>query len=152
LVLGGAAVAPPARAGLDLQTVLRDVAASNPTLSARRAMIEAARRRVAPAGAWPAPMLELGVVNVPTSGRFDEDPMTMKMIGASQRIPVFGANRLARGAAREAASEESAGAEWTGFEVYGAAWEAYADAWAAVEMVRITQSHASVMDQLVQSA
>src|SRR5262245_26709237 len=131
LVLCGAAVALPARAALDLQTVLRDVAAANPTLSARRAMVEAARRRVAPAGAWPAPMLELGVVNVPTSGRFDEDPMTMKMIGASQRIPLFGANRLARGAARAAASEQPAAAEWTGREAHGAAGGAHARAWAA---------------------
>src|SRR5437867_7813756 len=91
LMLCGAACAGPALAALDLETALRDVAASSPTLSARSAMVEASRRRVAPAGAWPAPTLEVGVVNVPTSGRFDADPMTMTMIGASQSVPIFGA-------------------------------------------------------------
>lgn len=151
-VLCGAACATPALAALDLETALRDVAASSPTLSARSAMVEAARRRVAPAGAWPAPMLEVGVVNVPTSGRFDADPMTMTMIGASQRVPIFGAPGLARRAAREAANEESAAGEMARFEVYGMAWEAYADAWSALEMARVAQEHQSVMDRLVQSA
>jgi outer membrane protein, heavy metal efflux system len=152
LVLCGAACAPPALAALDLETVLRDVAASNPTLSARSAMVEAARRRVAPAGAWPAPILEVGVVNVPTSGRFDADPMTMTMIGASQRVPIFGAPGLARRAAREVANEESAAGEMARYEAFGLAWEAYADAWAALQMARVAQEHQSVMERLVQSA
>jgi len=152
LVLCGAACARPALAALDLETALRDVATSSPTLSARGARVEAARRRVAPDGAWPAPTLEVGVVNVPTSGRFDADPMTMTMIGASQSVPIFGAPGLARRAAREAVNEESAVGEMARFEAFGLAWEAYADAWAAVEMARVAQEHQSVMDRLVQSA
>ncbi len=152
IAIGGAAVGPRAAAALDLEAALRQVAAANPTLAARSAMVEAARRRVAPAGAWPQPMLELGVVNVPTNGRFDMDPMTMKMIGASQRVPLFGSNRLARRAAREAVTGEAAAAEMTGFEIYGLAWEAYADAWSAAEMARVAEGHQGVMERLVQSA
>src|SRR5687767_13729114 len=80
--------------GLDLQAALREVASANLTIAARREMVEAARRRIAPARAWQSPMVEIGVINVPTSGRFDMDPMTMKMVGIEQRVPVFGANRL----------------------------------------------------------
>ena len=79
---------------LDLPAVLREVRDANPTLAARRQMAEAARYRIGPAGAWQSPMLELGPVNVPTSGSFNAEPMTMKMIGVTQRVPLFGANRL----------------------------------------------------------
>ena len=151
-VLSGVVAVPRPSVALDLEGALRQVAAANPTLAARGDMVEAARRRVAPAGAWPQPMLELGAVNVPTNRRFDMDPMTMKMVGVSQRVPVFGSNRLARRAAREAVTSESAVAEMTGFEVYGMTWEAYADAYFASELARTAQTHQGVMERLVQSA
>ena len=122
-----ATAAGEARA-LDLRTALTQVLAANPTLAARRDMAEAARQRVAPAGAWAEPMLELGVVNVPPSGRFDMEMMTMKMIGLTQRVPVSGANRIARRAANEAARAEAASVEEARYTVVGEAWEAYADA------------------------
>jgi outer membrane protein TolC len=137
---------------LDLESVLRQVASANPTLAARRSMAEAAQRRVAPAGAWQSPMVELGAVNVPTNGRFDMDPMTMKMIGVAQRVPLFGANRLSRRSAAEAASAERAAAAMTGYETFGMAYEVYADAYYADQLVREAVSHQSVMDRLVQSA
>src|SRR5881397_3935373 len=97
----------PSRA-LDLPGALRDVVSANPTLAARQAMVEAARGRAGGAGAWLAPRVELGVVNVPTRGGFDADPMTMKMIGVSQRLPVFGNQGLSRDAARQGIVRESA--------------------------------------------
>jgi len=137
---------------LDLEGALRDVAAANPTLEARRAMVAAAQRRVAPAGAWEHPEVEAGVVNVPTTGRFDQDMMTMKMLGVSQRVPLFGANGLARRAAREAATAEGAAAALSHYELFGAAWEAYADAYYAGELERLADSHRGVVDRLVESA
>ena len=95
-LLACALAAPQPAAALDLEGALREVAAANPTLEARREMVVAAEHRVARAGAWQSPMLELGVVDVPTTGSFDTDPMTMKMIGITQRLPLFGANGLAR--------------------------------------------------------
>lgn len=148
LALWGAGAA----SALDLEGVLREVAAANPTLAARRSMVEAASRRVAPAGAWRSPMLELGAVNVPTSGRFDMDPMTMKMIGVSQRVPVFGWNRLSRRSAGEALKAESAAAELAHYEFFALAWQAYADAFYAGELARQADAHTAVMDRLVKSA
>ena len=145
------AVPHPARA-LDLETALGQVAAANPTLAARRAMVEAARRRVAPAGAWPSPMVEFGAINVPTSGHFDMDPMTMKMAGVSQRVPVFGGNRLARRSVVEALHAETAAARMTHFEILGMAWEAYADAHYAGELEKHADAHQTVMNRMVQSA
>lgn len=152
IALCAGVVTPRPSAALDLDEALRQVAAANPTLAARSAMVEAARRRIAPAGAWQSPMLELGVVNVPTNGRFDMDPMTMKMIGLSQRVPLFGANRLARGAARAAVSGEVASAELAAYEIYGMTWQAYADAYYAGELARQAGAHGTVMEHMILSA
>lgn len=152
LALYGAFPAPRPSAALDLEGTLREVAAANPTLAARRAMVEAAERRVAPAGAWQSPMVEMGAVNVPTTGGFDKDPMTMKMLGVTQRVPLFGSNGLARRSAREAVVAEGAVSEMSHYELYGAAWEAYADAYYAGELARLAGSHRSVSNQLVESA
>jgi outer membrane protein TolC len=143
--------AAPARA-TDLESVLRDVAANSPALAARRSMVEAAAKRVAPAGAWTSPMLELGVVNVPVGGRFDMDPMTMKMAEVSQAVPVFGRTGLQRRSAREAQAAEASSAAMAHYEVFAAAWEAYADAYYSGRMAREAEAHRGEMDRLVQSA
>lgn len=137
---------------LDLDGVLREVASANPTLSARRQMVEAARRRIAPAGAWQSPMVELGAINVPTSGRFDMDPMTMRMVGVSQRVPVFGSNRLNRSSVRAAAAAEGAASEMAHYELFSMAWEAYGDVYYADQLVHSASAHQAEMDRLVRSA
>jgi outer membrane protein TolC len=137
---------------LDLETALARVAEANPTLAAQRAMVEAARRRIAPARAWSSPMLELGAVNVPPSGRFDQEPMTMKMVGVAQRVPVFGSNRLAGASARSAAEAQGAASEMTHYNLFAMAWQAYADAYYAGQMARRADVHQGEMDRLVQAA
>jgi outer membrane protein TolC len=151
-MLAWAGAVPRCAFALDLEGALRDVVAANPTLEARREMVAAAERRVAPAGAWQSPMVELGVVNVPTTGSFDTDPMTMKMVGVTQRVPLFGSNGLSRRSAREAAAAEGAQSEISRYELLGLAWEAYADAYYAGELAQLAGSHRSVLDQLVESA
>jgi outer membrane protein TolC len=148
LALGTAA---PAHA-LDLDGALAQVAAANPTLASRRAMAEAARRRVAPAGAWESPMVMLGVENVPVGRGFDWDPMTMKMVGVTQRVPLSGANRLARRSAVEAARGEAAAVDMALAEILGEAWQSYADAYYAGELMAHAEAHLGVMERLVGSA
>ena len=145
-------VVPHGAMALDLQGALHEVATTNPTLASRRAMVEAARRRVAPAGAWQSPMVEIGALNVPTNGRFDMEPMTMKMVGIEQRVPVFGANRLSRRSASAAADAEGAGLEMANYELFAMAWEAYADAFYAGRLADLSRAHRGEMDQLVRSA
>jgi outer membrane protein TolC len=144
--------APHEAKALDLQAALREVATANPTLASRREMVEAARRRVAPAGAWQSPMIELGAINVPTNGRFDMEPMTMKMVGIEQRVPVFGSNRLSRRSANAAAQAEGAGLEMANYELFSMAWEAYADAYYSGRLAELSLDHRGDMDQLVRSA
>lgn len=152
LMLAISVAAPPGAAALNLDTAFREVAAANPTLASRRELAEAARRRVAPAGAWASPMAELGAINVPVGGGFDSDPMTMKMVGIEQRVPVFGANGLNRRSADAAARAEDAALESAGYEAYAATWEAYADAYYAGQLSQLSHEHRGDMSQLVQSA
>jgi outer membrane protein len=146
------AATPHEAKALELKAALREVATANPTLSSRRAMVEAARRRVAPAGAWQSPMVEIGAINVPANRRFDMDPMTMKMIGIEQRVPVFGANRLSRRSASAAADAEGAGLEMANYELFSMTWEAYADAYYAGRLAELSLAHRGEMNQLVRSA
>ena len=141
-----------ASAPLTLDAVLRDVSASNPTLAARRAMTSAAEQRRRSAGAWDPPMLEFGVVNLPTTWDFNEDEMTMKMIGVAQRIPLFGPKKYQSHAAGEAAEAEGSAAAGAHLELFGSAIEAYADAYYALERAREAARHESVMARFVESA
>ena len=153
LLMAGLVVAAPQPApALDLQAALREVVAANPTLASRREKVEAARRRVPIAGAWESPMVEVGAINVPSNGRFDIDPMTMKMVGVRQRVPVSGANGLSRLSADADARAEGAGLETVSYELFASVWEAYADAYYAGQLAQSSQSHRGEMDQLVRSA
>ncbi len=141
----------PAQA-LDLDTVFKEVVQSNPSLSAARTKIVAAEDRVGPAGAWPSPMVMLGAMNVPVGGGFDEQPMTMKQVSVTQRVPVFGRTGLARRAAGEGVVAEAAASEMAQYETLGMAWEAYARAYYASQRREVAQAHRHIMTRMVQSA
>jgi outer membrane protein TolC len=147
----GVLAARPAGA-LDLPGALREVAERNPALASARASSDAARAGVPAAGAWASPMLELGLVNVPSGGRLDEDVMTMRTIALRQRLPLSGANRLARRAAATAARAADAGWDDTRNGVLGEAVALYAAAWSAGERARAAAAHLGVMDRLVAAA
>ncbi len=72
---------------------------ASPTVKAAAARAEAARHGVSPAGTLPDPTLMAGVQNLPLGnepGMSGPDPMTMRMIGATQTIPYPGRLRLRR--------------------------------------------------------
>jgi cobalt-zinc-cadmium efflux system outer membrane protein len=92
---------------LRIETVVSQVLKTNDKAAAARYMEAAAAAKIGPAGAWDDPMLMLGVVNLPTSFKFNEDMMTMKMVGLSQKIPYAGQKGLQAKAAR-AEAEASA--------------------------------------------
>jgi outer membrane protein TolC len=97
---------------LRLNDIIRRVIENNDRASAARLMEKAAIAEIGPAGAWDDPMLMVGFQNLPTSFKFDEDPMTMKMVGLSQRIPYAGEKGMLGKASRakaNAAREETRG-------------------------------------------
>lgn len=145
---------PASRAvgSLDLASTLREAAAASPTLAARRARVEAMRLRAGAAGAWPAPEVELGIVNVPTRGGLDADPMTMRAIGFSLALPLFGRKGPEKRSAESAWRSEAAAAELAAFESMGEVWQSYADAFFAQELVRDEPRHHELMNRMVRTA
>ena len=109
------AVAKTAAAdSLRIENVAFEAVQNNNRAAAARYMETAAREKIGPAGAWNDPMLMIGVTSLPTSFDFKMDPMTMKMIGISQSIPIAGQKGLAAQAAKseaDAASEDRRGVE-----------------------------------------
>ena len=144
-------LAPPARA-LDLEQVFSEVATANPSLAAQQSEAAAARARARRVGAWDAPMLEISAINVPVSGGFDRDPMTMRMLGVEQRVDVFGARGLARRAAQGDARALEATTDGTRWNRFAEAWQAYGDAYFAAQRVAGARAHRSVADHMVAAA
>ena len=145
-----AAAAPPG--ATTLPEVLRDVLRDNRDLEMRGWEAAATRARAARAGSWESPSVEIGVENVPATGRFDEDPMTMKTIGLSQRVPVFGANRLMRRAENEQLRADTSSLSALRWERCGEAWETYSEAYFAGVRAAAAERHHDVMQRMVASA
>ena len=145
---------PGARADepLPLWRVLEQVEAHDPALDAARHEVTAAHARARRAGAWDAPMFEVMAENVPVNGRFDMDPMTMRVVGLEQKLDVFGARGLARRAAREGERADAAMVEDRRWERYAMAWEAYAEAYFAGERAAAADSHRDVMARMAAAA
>jgi len=136
---------------LTMGDVISSVIKNNDRAAASRYMETAARRRVGPAGAWDDPMLMVGVTNLPTSGSFSDDMMTMKMVGVSQTIPYAGQKGLARAAAR---SEADAALEMTrGVEVdlVTAAKLAYLEFYFRRRILEDLKSQRSLLEDIVGS-
>ncbi len=85
---------------LALDTLVARALATSPRLQAAQSRTAAARARVAPAGLWPEPMLMAGVQNFPLTSPNFRDDMTMKMLGVTQSIPLWGKPALARAIAQ----------------------------------------------------
>lgn len=99
----------PQQHATPLVQLVAEALQNNPEIQAARKEWEAASQRVAPAGSLDDPMLEAGVINLPTdSFKFDQEDMTMKMIGLSQRFPYPGK----RGLREEVATREAETADF----------------------------------------
>ncbi len=146
-LLAFAFAAVPARA-LDLEQVFAEVAGGNPSLVSRQHEAAAAQAHARRAGAWDAPMLELSAVNVPVGGGFDQDPMTMRMVGLEQQVDLFGVHGLERRAAEGDARAAAAAADDTRWQTLADAWESYADAYFASERAAAARGHHEVMDRM----
>ena len=89
--------APVGAKTINLPDIISEALRSNPELAAARQNIEALSHRPNRAAALPNPMLSMGLMNVPTdSFSFDDEAMTQKTIGVTQRFPWAGKRQLKR--------------------------------------------------------
>lgn len=100
-----------------LESLLTRADSVNPSISAARERVLAARARIGPASAWADPMLMAGIMNLPLGTMSANamggmsapgDNMTMKVVGISQTIPYPGKVRLRREAAEREADAGAA--------------------------------------------
>lgn len=131
-----------------LSKLLAEALSGNAEIRAARSEMEAARQRIAPAGALDDPMLEAGFLNVPaTSWRLNREDMTMKMLGISQRLPAAGKRALRREvASRDAEAVEQAYQEAAN-RVARDLRLAYYDLGLASESARLIRENRSVLEQ-----
>jgi len=142
--------APEESRDAQLQQLIAEAARNNPEIRAARNEAEAALQRVSPAGALDDPMLEAGLINVPTdSWRLNREDMTMKMLGLAQRFPFPGKRALRREVAERDAGTAEHGYRETVNRVARQVKLAYFDLALAVESVRLLKDTTLVLEQFL---
>jgi cobalt-zinc-cadmium efflux system outer membrane protein len=138
---------------VELGVLIGEALQNSPELAAARREQEAAEHRVKPAGALDDPMLELGVLNVPTgSWSLRREDMTMKMLGLSQRLPYPGKRALREDVAAAEARIAGHGYRETANRVVRDVRTAYADLALADESIRLISQNKAVLEQFLQIA
>jgi outer membrane protein TolC len=131
-----------------IRALVAEALQNNPEIRAARNETDAARQRVSPAGALDDPMLEAGLINVPTnSWRLNREDMTMKMLGLAQRLPFPGKRALRREVAERDAETAQHGYRETVNRVVREVKLAYLDLALALESVRLLQDTTLVLEQ-----
>ncbi len=139
----------PVRANA-LADLIAQALKSNPELVAARSEREAARQRLASAGALEDPMVEAGVLNVPTdSYRLNREDMTMKMLGVAQKLPWPGKRELRRQVAARAAQSADYGVQETSNRVAREVKIAYYELARVNESLRLMQESRRVLQQML---
>jgi cobalt-zinc-cadmium efflux system outer membrane protein len=136
---------------LRVNQVVSDVLQHSDRLAAARYMEEAAKAKIGVAGAWDDPMLMLGIQNVPTNFDFSMDPMTMKMVGLSQNIPLAGQKGLKNKASREEAQAATEDRLTMQAELASSARSAYADLYYRSQALRDLSAQYELLDQIVEA-
>ena len=152
LSAGDQPVTPTFGDSLRIETVVSQVLKTNDQAAAARYMEQSAAAKIAPAGAWDDPMLMLGVANLPTSFKFNEDMMTMKMVGLSQKIPYAGQNGLEKKAARAEADASTADRDQIERELALSAKLAFYDWYYQSQMIDDMQAQRALMADMFASA
>ncbi|MFZ5555709.1 MAG: TolC family protein [Pseudomonadota bacterium] len=135
-----------------LLQLVAEARANNPDIQAAQRDWDAARQRVAPAGALDDPMLEAGVVSLPTTGRFNQEPMTMKMIGLGQRFPYPGKLRLRQDVATSEADAVGNLYQETVNRVVRDVKVAYYDLSLVDESIRLVEKNKRILEQFLSIA
>jgi outer membrane protein TolC len=136
-----------------LKALITEALENNPEIIAAQREQDAARQRIAPAGALDDPMLEAGVINLPlASSPFNRDDMTMKMIGLSQRLPFPGKRGLRRDVATRDAQGIAHGYQETVNRIIRAVKLAYYDLGLTHETTRLVEKNKSILEDFLHIA
>ncbi|MBU1881796.1 TolC family protein, partial [bacterium] len=74
---------------------IQEALANNPKLQSQRSGADASETRISQAGAWPDPMVSLGLMNLPVNSfTLNQEPMTGLWVNLNQTIPLNGGNGI----------------------------------------------------------
>lgn len=133
-----------------LAALVAEALANNPEVRAALREREAAGLRVAPAGALEDPMLEAGLINVPTRTlNLSREDMTMKMLGISQRLPYPGKRALRRELAEMDAQSVARAWHETANRVARETRVAYYEIALVTESARLVERNRDLLAQLL---
>jgi len=136
-----------------LQELVSEALKNNPEIRAARSEREAASQRITPAGALDDPMLEAGLLNVPTTSyRLNREDMTMKMLGVAQKLPWPGKRALRQEVAAKEAQSVEHGYRETVNRVVREVKMAYLDLALATESIRLLRENRLVLEQFLRIA
>ena len=135
-----------------LAALIDEALKNNPDLRAAGKEVDAAQARVRPAGALEDPMLEAGLLNMPTSGRLNAEDMTMKMLGVSQKFPYPGKRALRQDVAAKEAESIGHGLHETTNRIVRDVKLAYFDLALTGETIRQLQNNRQVLEQFMRIA
>jgi cobalt-zinc-cadmium efflux system outer membrane protein len=136
-----------------LQQIVAEALKNNPEIRAARKEREAAAQRIAPAGALDDPMLEAGIISLPTESlSFNREDMTMKMLGVSQRFPYPGKRALRRNIAAQDAQSSAYGYQETLNRVAREVKIAYFDLYKVLEATRLVEKNKAIVEQFLRIA
>jgi outer membrane protein, heavy metal efflux system len=97
----------PTKPVLNLDQLIQEALENNPEILAAKKRGEVYREKVPQASALEDPMLEFGILNLPTNFSFRDEDMTMKEVGISQKFPFPGKRPLMREMAEKEAEAVS---------------------------------------------
>jgi outer membrane protein TolC len=143
------ATPPGAAQPSDLDSLVAMALVANPSIKAAAARTDAARARVAPAGARPDPMLMAGVQNFPVSDPGFSDFMTMKMVGIAQTFPFPGKLSLQTRAATDEVTAARAALDAARLDVTAKVKEAYYDLAFTDRALDIVRRNQAVLTNLI---
>lgn len=136
-----------------LSELVAEALKNNPDISAARNEWDAARHRIAPAGALDDPMLEAGILNLPASSlSIRREEMTMKMLGIAQRLPYAGKRDLRRDVAAKDAEVVGHGFRETSNRIARDVRAAYYDLALVIESIRVVERNIGVIQQFLKNA
>jgi len=137
---------------LTLAQVYAELVATSPRIAAAQAQARAAEARIGPAGKWPDPAIQLGLMNRNLPGLGLQDPLGMNQIQVMQMVPTAGKTGLAVKAARADARAEAARADEVGWEVRARAAMSFYDLYQADQSIAAMRRGRRLLEDVVRAA
>ena len=137
---------------LSLTSLIDEALLKNPMLSTKENQVKALAERIPQAGTLPDPILRLGLVNVPETGDFNDEPMTQKQIALAQKFPFFGKLTLREGVARREFKQAESEFAYNQLQIINKIKNTYYSLFFVDKSIHITEKNKSILKNFLEIA